>query len=161
MASPDPLDVRVLKAVEATVATLTPVAWVPAAQIYRRVVLAFTPGRDLAPAVLIAPTPGRAEERRKTLSKLEVVFPVTVVLVAAADQLPLTADPKKPGDPEWRTVWRQDVTAAFHGPPPDGWPAEVKRVFPDPDTVIDGSQFERANLWWSAVPIRVLTRQAL
>lgn len=154
----DPLVTKVLEAVATTVAGLTPK--VGADRVYVRPVLAFQPGRDSTPALIIAPTPGRPSQRRRTLSKWETVYPVTAVLADAQDQVPTTGDPRTPGDPEWRAGWWEAVIAGLHGLPA-GFPDEVKRVSPDSDTLIDGTQFAAANLWWAAVSVNVMVRQSL
>ncbi len=130
---------------------------VPAERVFVRVAGEFVPGRDRVPAVLAFETPGSPTTRRHTLSKKEVVYPVTVALVAASDGNPAAADPKDADDPQWRAAWREAFAAAAHGRPA-GLPDAVKRVTPDGDAILDAGLWERNNLWFAAVPLRVMCR---
>lgn len=155
----DTLVVRVHKAVRAAAVILTPE--VPAVRVYRRVVPEFSPERDGLPCILVCPTPGGQETRRRTLSKREVSYPVVLILVDAQNQSPRADDPTA-AVPEWRSGWRDRVGRELHGTPTagSGFPAEVRMVTPDPNAFLDLAAFEQKNLWWSAVPLKVLCRTA-
>lgn len=155
----DSLVVRVHKAVRAAAVILTPE--VPSGRVYRRAVPEFTPERDKLPAILVAPTPGGQETRKRTLSKREVSYPVVVILVDAMNQNPRADDPAA-AVPEWRSGWRDRIGKELHGTPTagSGFPPEVRMVTPDPNAFLDLSAFELKNLWWSAVPLKVLCRTA-
>jgi hypothetical protein len=156
-ADDDPLRTKVHKAIAFAGGDLTPE--VREVRVYRRDVAEFSPARDQLPALLAVATPGGQETRRKTLSKLEISYPFTLILVDAANQNPRPDDPAA-AVPEWRAGWRDRVGKELHGTPTaaSGFPDEVRRVTPDPNAFLDLAAFEAKNLWWSAVPLRVLCR---
>lgn len=154
---PDPLAVQIYSSLGAVAQGLTS-SKVPSSRVYLRSVGEFTPERDKTPSILVYQTPGQPIAHRKLLSGVrEVTYPVVVALVDAQDGNPVLSDPKQSADPHWRVSWRDSFLEAVHGKPA-GLPSEVIRIVPSDEVLIDPTQFEIRNLWWSAVPVVVRTR---
>ena len=148
---PDPLIVQVQSAIQAVVVPLS--APVPEARVYSRSVLEYSPDRDGCPAVIVAPTPGRIVTRRKTLSKIEIVYPFTVILSDGQGGSFKT-------DPVWRAGWADVVAAALHGTSLTDV-SEVVRIAPDGQTILDLTAWEQAGIWRAAVSVLVTCRTGL
>jgi hypothetical protein len=155
---PESLATQCRAAVWALVRTLA--AEVPTGQVYNRPTAEFAPARDLAPgtggAVIVCETPGGSVTTRELLRYRDLTFPVSVILACPQNRIQKVGDPERPAGPDWRMQWREAVVALTAVPL--AGVAGCRRLALDNATSLDGTQYESANLWWTAVNLRCLCR---
>lgn len=158
-ADPDSLATRCRTAILDLVKGLAP-AEVPESQVFHRPAGEFAPKRDLDPdtggAVIVCETPGGSVTTRELLRYRDLTFPVSVILACPQNRVQKVADPNYPAAADWRSKWREAVVALTASPL--AAVAECRRVSLDAATSLDGTQYESANLWWTAVNLKCLCR---
>lgn len=156
---PTPLAQRILDAVAAAVAALTPE--VPAGRVFVRAVTELLPERDKLPAIVVSETPGASVDRTRRVARTDTGYPVTVVLADGQNRVQTPAAGKAPAEADWRSGWRERLLGGAGKVVDKTLPgvAESLRVSVDSAVLLDLTQYERANLWYTVVTLRVLCRE--